>query len=785
MDCRKERKKRSRGVFTALVPLLTLFTLCLCASCRRSEQNKPKQPEPEKDLLDNILISVPIWRDKWVNEEHFNLLLDADVDMVVAVTGVENETFDTSRHMLQVAAETKRADKMLQVLVHSNVMASGILQYSEEEIESLLSEFRDHEALGGYHIVDEPYDAIPFVRIERFIKSLDSSKIADINFLPGLAYGSYEEFSGRVDDYLTLLGGSASYLSFDNYPFPNGKGAVSEMDLFGNFEVIRKAGLKHGVPTAFYLQAVGGFGNSYRRPDEGTLRYHASSALAYGFKWIKYWSWFVPDYGDPEATYDDYTDAIIGKDGKPTEMYDVVSKMHKEIHTVGSTLAKLDAAEVYHTGSRSSTIIYEKLPQDFFLQPRADEYAMITRFVHQADGSAYLMIVNKDMVNPQEMHFQISGLHSVKALDKETAGKLNDTDFDGKFLSVTLAPGDYMLYKIEGPAVEKTDGETNTEIPAGENLLPYARISANDSLSGNGWFISRAFDGILKSTAASNGWRVSTDGEKWLEFAFAQPVSFNRLTLYPAGRGVLCGSAFPSQFQLYASQDGKDWKLLEAVEAIAQPAETVPSYPLAETTAQYVRLVFESKNGLGFELAEIKLYHDGGSYTAETTSYKQPSPAPGENVALGKSCFASGSHHESTVDKWGLAYLTDGSKMQTEEDGTNGWMSNSVKEVTQEVFGGVNLGNLYEIDRIAVYPRKSGAYFPSDYEIQISADGVNWTAVASRTNDSGAREARIFDFDPATAKYVRILSKKLSDAYVASAQGYLMQLSEIEVFAAR
>ena len=137
------------------------------------------------------------------------------------------------------------------------------------------------------------------------------------------------------------------------------------------------------------------------------------------------------------------------------------------------------------------------------------------------------------------------------------------------------------------------------------------------------------------------------------------------------------------------------------------------------------------------------------------------------------------------MDKGGLAYLTDGSKMQTEEDGTNGWMSNSVKEVTQEVFGGVNLGNLYEIDRIAVYPRKSGAYFPSDYEIQISADGVNWTAVASRTNDSGAREARIFDFDPATAKYVRILSKKLSDAYVASAQGYLMQLSEIEVFAAR
>lgn len=412
-------------------------------------ENEQKSESDAGNLPDNILISVPIWRDKWVNAKHFNLLMDADVDMVGAVTGVENETFDTSRHMLATAAETKRADgRIIKVLVHSNAMTSDFLNDSEAEIKSALAEFKGQEALGGYHIIDEPYDVIPFVRIEKCIKEIDRSKIADINFLPGVAYGSYNEYAERIDDYLTQIGDHASFLSFDNYPFPDGEGAVSENDLFGNFEIIRNAGLKHNVPTAFYLQSVGGFNNSYRRPEEGTMRYHASAALAYGFKWIKYWSWFVPDYGDPDTTYKDYTDAVIGKDGEPSDLYEIAAKMNKEIHTVGTILAKLDAQSVYHTGSRSTCSVYKKLPCNFYIQPEGEEYAILSQFVHKKDGSTYLMIVNKDMVNAQDMTFRINGISSLEMLDKRIPGKLHNVKIENDRLSISLAAGDFVLYKM-------------------------------------------------------------------------------------------------------------------------------------------------------------------------------------------------------------------------------------------------------------------------------------------------------------------------------------------------
>lgn len=56
-------------------------------------------------------------------------------------------------------------------------------------------------------------------------------------------------------------------------------------------------------------------------------------------------------------------------------------------------------------------------------------------------------------------------------------------------------------------------------------------------------------------------------------------------------------------------------------------------------------------------------------------------------------------HIESNIDKWGLAYINDGSKMGMESDKkeTNGWMSNAVTNIKDPTFVGINLGNVYKI----------------------------------------------------------------------------------------
>ncbi len=751
---------------------MLIILLCACTSCNDSD----RKVNEEIELLDNIMISVPIWRDKWVNEKHFNLLLDAEVDMVVAVSGIENETFDTSRHMIEVAHKTKRDDSMIKVLVHANLMTDEILKYSEEEIESLFKEFKGDKAVGGYHLIDEPFNPNPFARIERVLKAYDPEKIVDLNFFPGLVYGSYDEFFGRLDDYLKLVGDKASYLSFDNYPFANGTGTVDESQLFGNFEAIRKAGLINDVPTAFYLQAVGGFNNSYRKPDEGTLRYHTSSALAYGFKWIKYWSWFVPDYGNPEETYSDYSDAIIGKDGEPTEMYYVVSEMHKEIHTVGSTLAKLDAVDVYHTGSKSSNSMYEKIPGDYFIKPRNDEYAIVSLLRHRANNDYYLMIVNKDMVNRQDFSFSLSGIDLVEELSKTQEGKKTEKDIKENILNLSLSAGDFVLYKISG------DLESKKTIVDESNILSSAKIYANDSYSGEGWYIGKAFDGVYHSAEGSLGYRVKSGGEKFFEFELLEEMSFNRISIYPARTGYKSGNAFPDNFKLYKSNDGVTWDLIIAESNIPQPQFIVPSYSFKSQTAKFVKLVIESKEGFGYEVAEVRVFDDKGSYSDEKTKYSEPIVIEGENIALGKIPFASGSAYESVVDKWGLKYINDGSKMKTEKDGTNGWMSNAVKDVKETTFVGINLGASYNVNRIIIYPRQNGGFFPIDYDVQVSVDQENWFTVAEMREDEGLLEGRVIDFDPIEARYVRVLSRTLRGEYLDSFSGYIMQISEIEVY---
>jgi hypothetical protein len=75
----------------------------------------------------------------------------------------------------------------------------------------------------------------------------------------------------------------------------------------------------------------------------------------------------VPDYGtDPEnTTYNDYTDAIIGKDGKHTDLYPIATDLHKRAHTIGPVLVDCEAVEVYHTGRRSTSAAYTKVPVTF------------------------------------------------------------------------------------------------------------------------------------------------------------------------------------------------------------------------------------------------------------------------------------------------------------------------------------------------------------------------------------------------------------------------------------
>lgn len=739
------------------------------------------------DLRDNIIISVPVWRGKWVNDEQLGYMKDAGVDMVVAVSGIETADYTVSNNMLKTALNTWSGGNGIRVLVHStNDMLGNILDDTDRDLERLVSRFDGHPAMAGYHLIDEPYDCSPYAPIQRKLGVLDPDAITDVNFLPGGVYPSMLEYELRMDDYCKLLGEeSVTYLSFDNYPFGPVAGSVDEAALFGNFEACRRAGLRNRVPTAFYVQAVGGFGNSYRRPDEGQLTYHMASALAYGFKWVKYWSWFVPDYGtDPEnTTYNDYTDAIIGKDGKPTDLYPVATDLHLRAHTIGPILVDCEAVEVYHSGKRSTSAVYEKVPASFFAQPKGNEYAIISLLHNGETGEQYLMLVNKNMKSEATLAFVLKDVASVVEIDTRT-GEGKEVTLAGGLLSVTLKAGDYAFYKL--PA-----GDHRTPAEPTANLAASAgKVTATTSHGSNGYFIACALDGQRTSTDDRQGWRVPAGQTGEMTFIFNTPVTFNRMDLYPTGEGVSFAAQFPTEIKIsVASAETPDeWTVIYEQSGIARPTTEVPVLRFDAVTASRVRIEI-SGGSLSVELCEIEIYNDDGSIPAPpATSYEELVQEKGVNYALGKTPIASGSAYEHTIDAWGLAYLTDGKKLLTGKDGgTNGWMAQGMPKRECEpdtCWGGVDLGATYTVNEVHIYPRQNGGYFPSAYEIQISADGETWETVYSIDNDTETKGVgRFIKLDrDRQARFVRIVARKLTGNYEANLGGYLMQVSEIEVY---
>lgn len=723
----------------------------------------------------NIMITVPVWGNKDViSEEQFTWLREADIDTVMAVG--HDLSQDLTLKMLKTVKNiwNDNLDNNLGMFIHT--YTQGITPLStENEILAYVTKYKNTPALMGYHIEDEPFNPNPYARIERILKKNDPDCIADINFLPGMVYSNYQEYYNRISDYCKLTGEYASYISFDNYPFGPSAGMVDETNLFGNFEMMYKAGLENNVPTAFYVQGVGSQHFGYRRPDENLLRYHIASAMAYNFKWIKYFSWYVPGASDTgEADY--FTDAIMDKSGQKTELYDAAAKLNKQVHNVGEVLVNLDVLEVYHSGDKSINSAYKKVTPDFVAQPQGNCNAILSYMVDKTNGEQYLMIVNKDFTHNQMMSFQLQNVNTVYELDKDIKGGTVTAAYTGGILTREFIPGEFALFKLSD-----NNDHSSVKENTSRNLFRFAYTRANDSISENGWFINNINNGTRSSSQNDMGWKAesSTISENWLLFDMKKICRMNRIDLYPSGSGIYCGNLFPESLAVYISDDCISWEKVYENTEIKRPTVDVPFFRFDTVSARYVKIVFP--NTIGTALAEVEAYLDDGSIPLPgKTSYQKAETKPDVNLAFGRSVKSSNSYNDPV---WNAANITDGIKMESwPTDKTLGWSAGYFDTIDQELWISVDLETVFTINKVVLYPRGNGGIcFPADYEIQVSLNGIDWTTVYRKTGDSNIGEKpRIIEFDDIEAKYVRLFVTKLSDEIDIT--GYSCQISEFEVY---
>ncbi len=360
----------------------------------------------------------------------------------------------------------------------------------EKNLDDIIAQYKDHPALWGYHICDEPlFDSYARIgAVTKYLKKKDPKHPAFTNLLPN--YGSFL-FGGRTfDDYVRtfIKEVEPDIMSYDHYSL-----MVDGNDRFNstydNLEVFRKACRDYNVPfnsivlsiphEAGTNRAVG-----YRNPNEAELRWQVYTALAYGAKGILYFCYHVPGWDtdssletgkEPYAGFY-WGDAILNRDLTRNEKYYIVKEINAEIHEMEDVLLAADCVAVYNTGVPAEEYAKNKIsegdsganmgeeivlrakgdglhpgmlpqsttpfPADYPIQISGGDFTM---GVLETKGGKYIMVVNRDYKHPAAALINFAKPVTLKEIAPH--GK-PVTQVTPTYAVKTLAAGDGILIKV-------------------------------------------------------------------------------------------------------------------------------------------------------------------------------------------------------------------------------------------------------------------------------------------------------------------------------------------------
>ena len=743
-----------------------------CAALNKTVSCSVQVVEKKHSFDDNIMISI-FWppTPDYITDEQYKLLADAGVNWVMGAGEETLATVENQKKMLELCAKYG-----IGMTVSDGYFGRNLQGKSASQVASYVSRYKNVPGAYGFYILDEPLNPNEFLDAYINLKKAAPDAYMHLNFLPDGAYGSIEIYKAQMNDWCRLAAAAGypqDYLMFDRYPFPLQAGAMDRVGFFRNTRACYEVGLENNVKTGMYIQTVCQE-VAFRRPTDSEIRYEMYAALAFGFKQLSFFTWFTPvNRSEP------FRDGIIAPDGTPNAHYETVKTINHEILAIGETLVKCDALEVYFNGH--DTYGQPAVPADFFVQARKSDPAILSFLRHKETGRNYLMVVNNNYSQAREIELTFDkAITSVSEVSR-TDGSLKALTLNGQKLKFTLAAGDAIFLAMpEGfDHYKPVTGQPAASV----NLAADAMITAPTSVGSDGWYISCLQDGQRLSEGNGNGWRTSDRRASYVDVDLGRTLKFNRVDLYAAGNFFDYGKAFPSQLKISVSNDGKTFTEVKRLENITITAPKGMKVDIGEQTARYIRidLLSVAEGAQYMALGEIEVYNDNGTVPAPETfslfkddgtviTYKE-----GENIAKGKKAFFSSTTPGHYVQwGWDISFINDGKS-------GNGWTSNVGlnRSPNATEYVGIDFGDVFAVEKIVL--EDNGA-FPEDFTVTLSVDGVNWTVVkdvkGEADKDSGFKYEIKLD-TPVNARFIRVTGTKLRGG---GADGYLLQLGEIEAY---
>ena len=289
---------------------------------------------------------------------------------------------------------------------------------------AFINDIKGNTSVGLYYICDEPiidYFEVIKAKSDRIMEA-DGFHYPYVNLLPSYADKGLlgtESYANYLYDYIEIV--HPSYISFDHYPFVRDS---FRNDIYDNLEIVSEVCKDKGIPFWGFARTL--VDNNYHAVDEGRLRFQVFINIAYGAQGIQYFSYAVTKGGK---------EAIVDSLYKPTEVYETVKKINKEVHSIENYVLGAELIRVLHVRSLIDCVKISHIKS--FVS--SGNGVLISQF--EKDGIKLLMVVNKDFENNQ--HISVTFSQIVSMINKKGRRMRGRRDYE-----INLKAGDWRLFKL-------------------------------------------------------------------------------------------------------------------------------------------------------------------------------------------------------------------------------------------------------------------------------------------------------------------------------------------------
>lgn len=333
---------------------------------------------------------------------------------------------------LPTSAFVKALDNAKKCDVRLFALSSELWEHPETTIRAI----KNHPALYGYYIYDEPFSNQMNEmknRYERFRRA-DSSKPFYMNLIPYYDDGLLRRMSiANYRDYVrTACNIGVPQICFDYYPITKSE---IRSKWYMNLEIIRSESLRTNRP--FWAFALSTPHADYPNPTLEMLRLQMYTNLAYGAKALLYFTYWTP----PRTKDFIFHDGPIDVNGKRTKTYDVVRRMNQELRPLLPLFDKGTVTSVQHLGNHVSegTTPMKTAPVNVQrLVVYGSQGAVVSNLT--ANGHEYLVVVNKDYKKHLGVHIEATS--TVVHIDKTLKANALKSDYD-------LGGGDMIIFRLK------------------------------------------------------------------------------------------------------------------------------------------------------------------------------------------------------------------------------------------------------------------------------------------------------------------------------------------------